>query len=127
MATIDSRLLAILDRAREGKAPTEETTVDVIVAGVGCKRCHQLKQMTEEALKELGADHVTLKNLDSLEAICQCGIMLLPALVVDGKLLVSGRVPTKKHLLQLLQECLRRAAETPAAGSGQAVAAAPKG
>jgi hypothetical protein len=106
--------------------PTEETTVEVIVAGVGCKRCHQLKQMTEEALKELGADHVTLKNLDSLEDICQCGIMLLPALVVDGKLLVSGQVPSKKRLLQLLQEGLRLAAERPSSGSGQALSAEPK-
>jgi hypothetical protein len=106
--------------------PTEETTVDVMVAGVGCKRCRQLKQMTEEALKELGADHVIVKSLDSLEAICQCGIMLLPALVVDGKLLVSGQVPSKRRLLQLLQECLRLAAEKPSAGSGQAASAEPK-
>lgn len=85
--------------------------MEAIVAGIGCKRCRQLKQMTEEALKELGADHVTLKTLDSLEAVCQCGIMVLPALVVDGRLLVSGQMPSKGRLLQLLQECLRLAAD----------------
>lgn len=100
--------------------------MDVIVAGMGCKRCRDLKQLTEEILKQLGADHVAVRNLASLEAICTCGIMILPALVVDGKLLVSGQVPSRKRLTQLLQDCLQADADRSSAGGGQAASAEPK-
>jgi hypothetical protein len=103
----------------------QEMTVEVIVAGMGCKRCRELKRLTEEALRELGAEHVAVRNLDSLEAICQWGIMLLPALMVDGKLLVSGQLPSKKRLLQMFQERLRREADNTLAADAETVAARP--
>jgi hypothetical protein len=76
--------------------------MEAVVMGTGCKRCSQLKQLTEEVLRELGATQVTLKALDSLDAIAQYGPMVMPALVFDGVLLVSGQVPTKTHLTRLI-------------------------
>ena len=69
----------------------QEQAMEVVLMGMGCKRCRQLKQMTEAALHELGAAKVTLRNIDGLEAISEFGLVVLPALVVDGTLLVSGQ------------------------------------
>jgi hypothetical protein len=82
--------------------------MEAVVMGVGCKRCRQLKQMTEDVLRELGAADVSVRAIDSLEAISQYGPMVLPALVVDGTLLVSGQVPTRAHLERLLRDRLQR-------------------
>jgi hypothetical protein len=90
--------------------------MEAIVMGMGCKRCSQLKQMTQEVLWELEAHGVTLKAMDAMDAMAQYGPMLMPALVVGGRLIVSGRVPGKEELTRLIVDRLR--AEDASAGAG---------
>jgi small redox-active disulfide protein 2 len=75
--------------------------MDIKVLGSGCCRCNDLEERVREALAEMGVaagvDHVT-----DFREIMKYGVMQTPALVVDGKIKVAGRIPNKPELISLL-------------------------
>jgi small redox-active disulfide protein 2 len=75
------------------------TTIEVI--GTGCAKCHQLEKNVLETVKELGLTAEVVKVSDIAE-IMKRGVIFTPALMVDGELKVSGRVPSVKELSEML-------------------------
>lgn len=63
------------------------------VLGTGCAKCTKLAQLAEEAAKKEGIDY-TLEKITDINQIMSFGVMVTPALVVDGKLKCSGSVPS---------------------------------
>ena len=71
------------------------------ILGPGCTNCKNLERATRVALDQLGLDaHVD--KVEDYAAIVGYGIMATPGLVVDDKVLVSGRVPKPAEIRQLL-------------------------
>jgi len=75
------------------------------VLGSGCPRCHTLEKNARQAVQLLGlnaeVEHVT--NLQhSIKRMQEVRAMSTPALVVDGKLVLQGKVPSATELVQLL-------------------------
>ena len=62
------------------------------VLGTGCAKCNELAARTEQAAKELGLDYELIK-VDEIDQIMAFGVMMTPALAVDGEVKVSGKVP----------------------------------
>ncbi len=75
--------------------------MDIKVLGPGCNNCVTLENRTREALIDLGKDATIEKVTDTAE-IMGYGIMSTPGLVVDGRVVVSGRVPSVKQLTGML-------------------------
>lgn len=71
------------------------------VLGPGCANCTSLERVTREAVADLGID-ATIEKITDYAAIAGYGIMSTPGLVVDEKVLVSGRVPSATQVRQLL-------------------------
>jgi small redox-active disulfide protein 2 len=72
------------------------------VLGTGCAKCERLAQHTEEAARALGLDYELVKVTDLLE-ITKFGVMMMPALVVDGVVKISGNVPTTEAIKDMLR------------------------
>lgn len=72
------------------------------ILGTGCPKCRKLSEETERAARELGLDY-ELEKVTDINAIMSFGVMMTPALVVDGKVRVSGRVPSVEDLKALLK------------------------
>lgn len=72
------------------------------ILGTGCPKCHQLAEVTAAAAKELGIDY-EMEKVTDLKKIMGFGVMLTPALVVDGVVKVSGKVPTADEAKALLR------------------------
>lgn len=75
------------------------------VLGSGCPRCHTLEKHAKEAIKQLGieaeVEHITdLQH--SIKRMQEVRAMATPALVVDGKLVLQGKVPSVPELVQTL-------------------------
>jgi small redox-active disulfide protein 2 len=71
------------------------------ILGTGCAKCEALKQATEQAAQTLGLQY-ELEKVTDLKQIMAFGVMMTPALVVDGKVKVSGKVPSVDDIKKLL-------------------------
>ena len=75
--------------------------MEIKVIGAGCKECDPLYQNVAEAVKELGKD-AKIEKVQELIEIVKLGVLSAPSLMIDGKLVVSGRVPGVGELKKLL-------------------------
>jgi small redox-active disulfide protein 2 len=75
------------------------TTLQIL--GSGCANCARLASHVETAARELGMEFEVEKVTD-MQAILRAGVMKTPALVVNGKVKVYGRVPTVDELKTML-------------------------
>ncbi len=71
------------------------------ILGPGCARCKQLADAAEEAARQLGLSY-ELEKVTELDRIMQYGVMMTPALVVDGQVKLYGRVPPVAEIKQVL-------------------------
>ncbi len=71
------------------------------VLGPGCANCKNLERVTREALAELGSE-ATIEKVEDYALIMGYGVMSTPALVIDEKVVVSGRVPKTSEVRELI-------------------------
>ena len=62
------------------------------VLGTGCPKCKKLAENAEAAVKSLGIEY-TLEKVTDINEIMKFGVMMTPALAVDGQVKVVGKVP----------------------------------
>ncbi len=74
----------------------------VKILGTGCKNCKNLEANAKEAIKELGID-ATVEKVEDMKDIMAYGVMRTPALVVDEKVKVMGRVSKVEEIKEILQ------------------------
>jgi small redox-active disulfide protein 2 len=72
------------------------------ILGSGCNNCVNLERVTREAVADLGLD-AEFEKVTDYPAIIGYGVMSTPGLVVDGKVILSGRVPTVAKVRELLE------------------------
>ena len=75
---------------------------DIKILGTGCAKCNKLTENTETAAKELGLDYEVEKVTDMMR-FADFGVMITPALVVDGEVKAAGSIPKPEELKKLLQ------------------------
>ena len=80
----------------------EFTMKTLQVLGTGCARCRKLTEQAEAAAKALGIEY-RIEKIDDLQEIMKFGVMTTPALVVDGRVKVAGKVPSVDEIKQLLR------------------------
>jgi small redox-active disulfide protein 2 len=76
---------------------------EVKILGTGCPKCVDLEQKTRSAVAALNIE-AQISKVEDIVKIMEYGIMRTPGLVVDNKVLVSGRVPSVEEIKQLLSE-----------------------
>ena len=72
------------------------------VLGTGCPRCQATVRNAEQAVKELGIQAEVVK-VDDLSDITARGVMVTPALAIDGEIKCSGRIPTVEEIKSWLE------------------------
>jgi small redox-active disulfide protein 2 len=77
--------------------------VEIKVLGTGCARCNELEKMCFNVAAENNID-ADIKKISDLKEIMSYGIMQTPGLVINGKVKLSGKLPTATSLLHWMQE-----------------------
>ncbi len=72
------------------------------ILGTGCAKCNALTEVTKQAAEELGLSYEIEKITDMMR-FADFGVMLTPALVVDGMVKISGKVPSLAEAKSFLQ------------------------
>jgi len=71
------------------------------ILGTGCAKCTRLAEATEHAAQSLGLPY-EIEKVTEIQRIMSFGVMMTPALVVDGVVKVSGKVPSHEEIQKLL-------------------------
>jgi small redox-active disulfide protein 2 len=77
------------------------------VLGTGCAKCNQLENLTKEVLNEMGID-AKIEHIKEINRIMEYPILATPGLVINKELVVSGKVPDKAKLTQLIVNALAK-------------------
>lgn len=77
------------------------------VLGPGCARCHQLEQIVKDVIKELSLD-AEIEDIKDIKKIMEYPILTTPGLVIDEKLVCSGRVPSKAEVTTFITTALAK-------------------
>ena len=75
--------------------------MEIKVLGTGCPKCKTLEKITNEAVQKLGIS-ATVSKVEDIVDIMNYGVMRTPALVINGKVVISGRIPTENELNEIL-------------------------
>ena len=73
----------------------------VQILGPGCPKCRKMAEHTEAAVRELGLE-CTVEKVTAIHEIAKYGVMVTPALVVDGQVKAAGKVPAVEEIKKLL-------------------------
>jgi small redox-active disulfide protein 2 len=77
--------------------------MDIKVLGTGCTKCKKLEELTREVVAEMGIE-ANIEKEENIYKIMEYGVMRTPGLVVDGKVVLTGRLPKTKELKELLTQ-----------------------
>ncbi|NOQ26885.1 MAG: thioredoxin family protein [Bacteroidales bacterium] len=75
--------------------------MEIKVLGSGCAKCKTLEKVTREAVAELSLD-ATVEKVEDIQKIIEYGVMITPALVIDGQVVLKGKVPKMKEMKEIL-------------------------
>jgi small redox-active disulfide protein 2 len=76
--------------------------IEIKVLGPGCPNCVRLEKLCKEVVEELGID-ARVEKITEMNEFGKFGVMLTPGLVVNGKVLLQGKLPTKATLTNWLK------------------------
>ncbi len=77
--------------------------MEIKILGTGCASCKNLEKATREAVQEMNINANVVKEEDIMN-IMAYGVMRTPGLVINEKVVLSGRVPSQNELKELLEK-----------------------
>ena len=77
--------------------------MNIKVLGSGCQKCKSLERAVREVVNNHGIE-AEIEKVEDIMDIMNYGVMVTPALMVDDKVVVKGRVPSSKEILEMLKQ-----------------------
>ncbi len=77
-------------------------TLKIEILGTGCPKCKATEKVVRKVVEELGKDIKVIK-VEDLQEIVNRGVMMTPAVVVDGEIKIVGHVPSADEIKKLLK------------------------
>lgn len=71
------------------------------ILGTGCAKCKKTEKLVRQIVDELGIN-IEIVKVDDLQEIVNRGVMMTPAIVIDGDVKIAGHVPSKDELKKIL-------------------------
>ncbi len=79
--------------------------INLKILGTGCAKCKTLEKVTTEVVKENNFD-ADIQKVEDITQIMTYGVMMTPALVVNEKVVFSGRVPSKTEIKNFIEKAI---------------------
>jgi small redox-active disulfide protein 2 len=77
--------------------------VKIEILGTGCPSCLVVEEIVKKAVKELGIK-ANVEHVYEIEKIIEYGVMLTPAIVINGKIKIEGKIPTIEEAKKMIKE-----------------------
>ena len=104
-------IIRILDMKQKRRAKSRPLLPEAIggarikICATGCSHCSAMRENTKAAVKELGLEN-ELECLSDFASIAKLGVMATPSLIVDGRLVSSGKVLKPEQIAALIKEVM---------------------
>ena len=79
--------------------------MEIKILGTGCPKCKTLETLTRDVVEKNGID-ATISKVEDIMEIMKYNVMSTPALVVNGKVEIKGRVPSAEEIKQVLTKTI---------------------
>lgn len=76
--------------------------MEITVVGTGCTKCKKLEEIVREVVTEKGFE-ASINKMTDIKEIAQTGILMTPGLIIDGKVKVSGKLPSKAEVEKIIE------------------------
>ena len=77
--------------------------INIKILGTGCPKCKTLERLTTEVVNENNFE-AEIGKVEDIMQIMNYGVMSTPALVVNEKVIINGRVPSKEEIKKLIEK-----------------------
>jgi small redox-active disulfide protein 2 len=75
----------------------------IVILGTGCPKCKQTVDIVRQAVEQAGVV-ATIQKVEDIQEILKYRVMMTPAVVVDGQVKISGKVPSVREVVALLKQ-----------------------
>lgn len=75
--------------------------MNIQILGTGCPKCKALEKLTRDAVEKNGIS-AEISKVEDIVEIMKFNVLTTPALVIDGKVVLKGRVPSEKEITEIL-------------------------
>lgn len=75
--------------------------MEIKILGSGCPKCKTLEKLTREVVEKNNIN-ATIKKVEDIVDIMKYNVLMTPALVVDEKVMIKGRVPSEDEIKKIL-------------------------
>jgi small redox-active disulfide protein 2 len=79
-------------------------SVEILVLGTGCAKCNELYDLARRAAERAGVGGEAVGKIEDVDTILAHGVMMTPALVVDGEVKSTGRLPDEEQVVAWIAE-----------------------
>ena len=79
--------------------------MNIKVIGSGCDKCDKVYSLVQEVVEELALE-AEIEKVEDLIEIVKLGVMSAPSIMIDGKVVISGQVPTKEKIKKILERVM---------------------
>ncbi|MDD5397568.1 MAG: thioredoxin family protein [Dehalococcoidia bacterium] len=79
--------------------------MDIKILGPGCAKCQSLEKIVKDVVATLNLD-IKVEEIKDMKQIMQYPILMTPGLVINGKVVMSGKVPTKAEIERYIMNTL---------------------
>ncbi len=73
------------------------------ILGTGCAKCNKLEELSKQAAEEMGISY-EINKVNDINRIMEYGVMITPALVVNGVVKSSGKLPSLEEIKKLIKK-----------------------
>ena len=80
----------------------EEKCVKIEILGTGCPKCKATEKVVRKVVEELGKD-IEVVKVEDLQEIVDRGVMMTPAIVVDGEVKIVGHIPSIDEVKKIIK------------------------
>ena len=77
--------------------------MDIKILGTGCAKCRKVYENAKKAIEELGVDS-DVEKVEDIDKIISFGVMMTPAVVINGEVKASGRIPSTEEIKKCVRE-----------------------
>ncbi|PJE67469.1 hypothetical protein COU95_02315 [Candidatus Shapirobacteria bacterium CG10_big_fil_rev_8_21_14_0_10_40_9] len=79
----------------------------ITILGSGCFACQKLEENAKKAVEELSLKDTKVEHIYDIEKIIEMGVMMTPAMAIDGKIVISGKIPSIEEIKELIKQYLK--------------------